>query len=295
MKSSFEWERRIYCPCCFSSRRKTKFSMKFSEPKVFNFIEKYYGGKIKKEFFGNTRFTIFSCSNCSLVYQENILTDQSAELFYEEYISKKASLNKRTDATLDYYIKLNKSVSNLLNFKLNETANKIKVLDFGMGWGHWVRAASAHGIDAFGAELSKARISYAKSMGVRIIDINSKEWFSSFDFINTDQVFEHVSHPPDILKKLKKLMKPRGIIKIFVPNGNYDSIRLNINRFQVGKNSLHPIEHINSFNRRALFSMMKNHGFIPIKILDKRVANSLIRNIFGFPLRRPSWYFELND
>ena len=52
--------------------------MKFSEPKVFNFIEKYYGGKIKKELFGNTRFTIFSCSNCSLVYQENILTDQSA-------------------------------------------------------------------------------------------------------------------------------------------------------------------------------------------------------------------------
>ena len=50
-----------------------------------------------------------------------------------------------------------------------------------------------------------------------------------FDFINTEQVFEHISEPLETLKELKTLLKPGGIIKISVPTADDINRRLKNN------------------------------------------------------------------
>lgn len=63
-----------------------------------------------------------------------------------------------------------------------------------MGWGDWFQMAQSFGCKAAGMELSEARVSHAQSRGVPAV-----EWQElasrRFDFINTEQVFEHVTDP----------------------------------------------------------------------------------------------------
>lgn len=69
---------------------------------------------------------------------------------------------------------------------------RLKVLDFGMGWGGWCRMANAFGHESYGMKLSEKRIEYATKHGVRLV-----QWQDlpdhDFDFINCKQVFEHIN------------------------------------------------------------------------------------------------------
>ena len=59
-------------------------------------------------------------------------------------------------------------------FYPNQKPRDVKVLDFGMGWGHYCIASNAVGFDVYGSELSDVRIKYAQNNGVKLIK-NTKE------------------------------------------------------------------------------------------------------------------------
>ena len=76
---------------------------------------------------------------------------------------------------------------------------ELQFLDFGMGWGKWCQMAKAFGCQVYGLELSKARIKYASSLGISVLS-NEELNHYKFDYINADQVFEHITNPKNTLQ-----------------------------------------------------------------------------------------------
>ena len=137
-----------------------------------------------------------------------------------------------------------------------------------MGWGHYCIAANAVGFNTYGCELSEERIKYAKTKGVNIIK-NTKEINDNFyDFINVEQVFEHLSNPVEILQELSRILKLGGILKISVPNSMHSIKNLRSGSWKPIKDSLEPLQHINSFTNQTLkTSVSYTHLTLPTILL----------------------------
>ena len=152
--------------------------------------------------------------------------------------------------------------------------SSLSILDFGMGWGAWALMAKAFGCDSFGSELSAERIQHARSNGIKVISWDEIPQ-NRFDFINTEQVFEHIPEPLETLRHLGSGLKTDGILKISVPFADDIERRLSLMDWKSSKgssNSLNPVaplEHINFFRRQSLSKMAGLAGFeellIPIK------------------------------
>jgi SAM-dependent methyltransferase len=134
--------------------------------------------------------------------------------------------------------------------------------------------AKAFGCGAYGSELSKDRIAYAQSNGLKVVEWDELP-MHQFNLINTEQVFEHIPNPLETLRHLKKALAPGGLIKISVPTANDIQRRLKIMDWKAKKttkNSLNPVaplEHINFYRRNSIIKMAGIAGLeevlIPLK------------------------------
>ncbi len=138
-----------------------------------------------------------------------------------------------------------------------------------MGWGEWALMAKAFGCEVYGSEISSSRIAYAKAQGIRIVD-----WadipMHQFDYISTEQVFEHIPEPLDTLRYLGKALAPQGMIKISVPNGTNIRKLLRTMNWKAAKedcdslNPVSPLEHINCFSGDVIKRMAAQAGMRPV-------------------------------
>ena len=195
-------------------------------------------------------------------------------------------------------------LSVILYFK--SKPSQISVFDFGMGWGKWCYMAKAFGCDTYGTELSETRIEYAKRNGIKVITWDEIPEYK-FDFINTEQVFEHIPNPLDTLRYLRDSLKPRGLIKISVPNGKNIKKKIKIGDWMApkgSKNSLNyvsPLEHINCYTRTSVIEMADHAGLVRVRLplflqiasampwnTPKRILKNIVipfyRDLFGIHL-----------
>ena len=58
-----------------------------------------------------------------------------------------------------------------INFIVNQfIVNKVNILDFGAGWGHWLNSGEKLKYSPYALEMSKHRKKYISNLGIRIID-----------------------------------------------------------------------------------------------------------------------------
>jgi SAM-dependent methyltransferase len=283
---------RLNCPVCDCSESLTLYKESFAKGATFSFIKDYYNHRISKKQLRIGFYELVRCSNCTLIFQKHIPDKKSLEDIYERAINKYDSLNKREHASSGYFRSLLISASTVNYFIHKSRARDIKVLDFGMGWGHWALAAKALGFNVEGAELSKSRIKFAKLQGLKIVNPFNNDR-NKYDFINTDQVFEHLDKPFETLSQLSKSLNPNGIIKIFVPNANHDYRSLKSGEWLPRKDSFHPLEHLNGFNSKSLNILAKRCNLFPVRItnLSSRSFFKLLRQQIKHFTGAPSWYF----
>ena len=244
---------RPCCELCGSDKKKTLLSREFTHPSIWNFLNTYYGGKIESHDLANGKYEIAKCSKCGFMWQAYILNDELMEKLYNHWISLEQSLNKKRYANISLYSGYARQVENI-SFLLNKKPFEINVLDFGMGWGYWCLMAKAFGYNVSGLEISKERINFAKKNGIDVIggsDITSDK----FDFINAEQVFEHISDPGGTLKLLARSLKKGGIIRISVPDGKKIEHELANPEWMASKNAIQPLEHINCFTHKTLLKL----------------------------------------
>ena len=152
---------------------------------------------------------------------------------------------------------------------LNKPLATMQTLDYGMGWALWAQIAKELGCKSFGFDLSTVRMRAAAQQGINVLeDVNFPA--DAFDFINTEQVFEHVPDPLALAVKLSKSLRPGGILKVSVPNGTDIVERLKIGNWGAAKgtkqslNPVAPLEHINCFNEKTLIKMGLKANLIPV-------------------------------
>ncbi|TWT52685.1 Ubiquinone biosynthesis O-methyltransferase [Rubripirellula amarantea] len=272
---SYAFVERHQCPVCNSQNQETIFQEPFVSGATWHFLESYYRGRITKAALRNGVYTIKQCIDCSFCFQSQVLGDHGMQTLYEEWISPAESREKQRLSGDNDSVAIATQVQTLARL-LGRPPSECSVLDFGMGWGHWCQMAGAHGYQAFGLELSEQRIAAAQENGVQVIrDLETCD--RNFDFVNCEQVLEHVSDPVGTLKTICQILRPGGYTRISVPNGRQLPDQIRQGTWKPSKDSIHPLEHINSFSNLTLKLAAKHAGleFIRQPILQYPTSSSL--------------------
>jgi SAM-dependent methyltransferase len=198
-----------------------------------------------------------------LLFQRDVPDDALLLELYGQWLGKNDELAPhQPPMTLEYHANMAQEVMQLVALMRSRVSDnrRLKFLDFGMGWGHWAQTARALGADVYGLEYSPEKIAHAKSLGFKILDGNDLA-LHKFDFINTEQVVEHLADPRATVSKLTACLAPRGVLKLSVPDGR--QIKATMNNW-TWKDSyprrsevmeIHPLEHLNCFTSKSLTSM----------------------------------------
>jgi len=250
--------KRLQCPVCQSNNLNTRYSQSYENDAIKNYLDDFYNpqGGVEHVYLEGTDYSLKGCMDCNLVFQENIPNDDLMFRLYEQWIDANIVCKAQEQYPLWYHESYANQVVDLISY-FKETPNNLTFLDFGMGWGKWCLMAKAFGCKVYGLELSEARIAYAKSNGLDVLkntDLSKYE----FDYINTDQVFEHIPKPLETLQDLIQCLKPNGVIKISVPNGNtiekvLEHMDWNAKKGESNSlNAVAPLEHINCFKSQTI-------------------------------------------
>lgn len=299
--SQNKWfEIRKECPACSSDRFKTVYETRFDESPVKDYLLGFYlpQGMVEFEYLKNSSYRLCECENCGLIFQKDVPNDALMERVYEHWIDPVKAMTRHQKESIGYHLLLEQELVKIIAY-IRKDPSDLCFLDFGMGWGDWAIKAKKIGCDTYGTELSEERIKYACANGVKILNWNQIP-DHRFDFINTEQVLEHLPQPLDTLRYLKSALKPDGIIKISVPTANNIRHRLKNMDWKARrgtKNSLNPVaplEHLNFFTRHALLNMAAKAGMkevvIPLAMqyrrLNIRGGPKYIMRSFLNPLRR---------
>jgi len=306
---------RKKCPACTSAEFKTIYENALDKGPVKEYLDGFYSvqGMVEHEYLKGAQYVLCECNSCGLIFQRDIPNDQLMDRLYEHWLDPKKvfELNKKEE-DLGYYARYAQEVMQIFSF-LNKEPASVKILDFGMGWAKWAMMVKAFGGDAYGMELSKERIEYAKANGIKVINWDEVP-NHQFDLINTEQVFEHIPEPLETLKHLSKGLRSGGLIKISVPTANDIERRLKVMDWKAPKgtanslNAVSPLEHINYYRRRTFTEMAAKAGLkevqIPISvqrqfITDHRGIKQKIKN-FIFPfyvnvLKKRNYVFLRKD
>ena len=131
-----------------------------------------------------------------------------------------------------------------------------KILDIGCGLG-WILSTLGEDWDKHGIEISKFASSHAAQFGN--IHNGTLDDFtgSEFDVIIMNHVIEHLSDPIGVLKKIRRLLNPKGIFIIGTPDFDSAAARRYGSNFRL----LHDPTHISLFSSDSMHRCLRDHGF----------------------------------
>ena len=82
-----------------------------------------------------------------------------------------------------------------------------------------------------------------------------------FDFVNLDNVLEHVLDPVELLRKIRGIVGSDSVVRIEVPNDFSRFQSLLLERNCTENTWVGPPEHLSYFNKDSLTSLFRNEGF----------------------------------
>jgi SAM-dependent methyltransferase len=224
---------------------------------------------VEFEYLRDQEYILCECADCELIYQQEIPNNFLLHKIYEEWIDPKKCFELyERPRRIQYFSYLSSEIIGLISL-FDRPPMELKFLDFSMGWGHWSRIAQSFGCTVYSTEFSPSKIDYARHKGVQVIDYTDIQ-SHQFDFINTEQVFEHLPDIRSTLTYLKGSLKAGGLLKISVPNAPDIKKRLKTWNWNAPKgssdslNPVAPLEHINCFNHSSLIQLAKRCGLVPI-------------------------------
>ena len=161
---------------------------------------------------------------------------------------------------------------------------ELKVLDVGSLYGLFLAAAKKEGWQVFGLEPSTKEAVYAREKYNLTIFETTIEGFESdmkYDTITFWDVFEHLPHPQEVLKKVESLMCPKGILIIRIPNANglLHKLSFLLYRVSFGKISF-PVE-----------KLFENHSFV---YTERGIKREILKHHFKVITKYKEPMIDLN-
>lgn len=249
-----------------------------------SFLKNYYKGRIDINLLKEFQYILKECNHCKLIFQQFIPDHNFSEKLYEDIIDKEDSLLKKDNFEKKNYKKLSYEI-NLINNIFKKKPKDISILEFGAGWGFWLNYLKIRGYNVHGYEVSESRINFMTQNKINVLtnidNINNK-----FDFIFSEQTFEHISNPKEMLLSLSKILKEEGYIFLRFPSAFLFKPKLN-KSYKPNNDCAHPLEHINLFKKNSFKAMVSDTNLEIISLKSKfsfSIKNTLkdIKNLFYF-------------
>ncbi len=253
------FDSRTICPLCHSSKVKIIFSKKYEDIKTREFFKSHLNKKFPMKILNNKFYEISECEKCNFIFQKNILNKKYNNKFYNDYIDHEAALNK------DLFKRNNLLYESEIDLINRIFADKnIRILEYGAGLGAWLKSIKNAGYkNLYAIEISKKRRDYLKKYNIKC-SANLKNQNKKFDLIYSDQTFEHLMQPGEVIKNLSKLLKNNGYIIFKIPSGIRFKKKLG-DKYFAQKDEATPLEHINIFTKGSLNYIQKKFKFKKVK------------------------------
>ena len=205
-------------------------------------------------------FSMRQCRSCRFSYVEDYRTDFD-NIYNEDYYRGAGA-----DRSIDYVYELQNSSRTIRHYEwkgICAAFNELcpgggRWLDYGCGVGGLVKFAIETGLDATGFEEGWGA-GIGRLAGVPILRSSELEDYAgSFDFISAIEVLEHVPKPIDVLRHMRKLLRPGGVL--FITTGNAQPWRQKLLSWNYAKC---PDVHISFYEPDTLARCMTLTGFHP--------------------------------
>lgn len=300
------FETRKKCPACASENFNIIYENRIDQSPIKDYLLDFYSQQIKSDFqyLEGSVYILCECQNCGLIFQRDIPNKVLMEKLYGDWIAPLE--HQYEEKNFSDNVADAREIMQIIAY-FGKEPSSLRFFDFGMGLGQWALMAKGFKCQSYGTDLIDDLIEYAKSAGINVITWDEIPQHS-FDFINTEQVFEHIAEPLSTLKHLSKALKNKGILKISVPPANNIDRALRIMDWKAPRNSnnslnpVAPLEHINCFRRSSILKMADEAGlneiFIPIKTQYrfatdwdgiKGIAKNIFRPIYRNILKKQNY------
>jgi 2-polyprenyl-3-methyl-5-hydroxy-6-metoxy-1,4-benzoquinol methylase len=156
---------------------------------------------------------------------------------------------------------------------LDNTGQKLRVLDLGCGNGSLSNVIAQQGYEVVGVEESGQGIAVARSsfpncefIQGSIYDLPYKQLKNSFDVVISVEVIEHLFYPKELVKSARNCLKPGGRLILTTP---YHGYLKNIILALSGKMDKHFTAlwdggHIKFFSVKTLTTLLETEGYTDI-------------------------------
>lgn len=170
-------------------------------------------------------FAIVKCMNCNFLFTNPRPDEAHLYKYYqsEDYISHTNKSNNPINSL--YKVARHFTIKNKLNL-LSKYHRGGNLLDYGCGTGEFLKAAKKKDWDVTGYEPTmEAHKAMDETIKDRVFhNIDDLKYNKHFHIITLWHVLEHISDLNAVIKKLKKMLRPEGLLIIAVPNHeSYDA------------------------------------------------------------------------
>lgn len=278
---------RDHCTVCSSPDVTIRYALRYQGSELSRYFANYYGldrRGLEGDYAAALRdaeFVLQECARCHAITQRFAPDEAVANKLYGEWIDDDPGrVYKRHPKFLEYTHQLQEAMiltRFLLRHRAKSVPSDLKVLDFGLGWGRFAAAMQACGCQVYGFDLSHERTELARKKGIQILSYDQIPG-QELDFINTEQVLEHVPEPLETGRHLSRGLTRGGVLKISVPfarwmeNGGELKFDWSMGSSEkepgAGKGSpmpVFPLEHLTYFKRPSLDVMAGLLGMRPVK------------------------------
>ena len=164
--------------------------------------------------------------------------------------------NERDMSSIKEGVRYRKNVSQEIDFINNLPGGRI--LDVGCGCGHFLNALGKQWTAKVGVEPSKVDYFWPFALLFKYELHHCELPGDFFDAVILYHVIEHVEDPVDLIKEVRRVLKPNGHLLLGTPNFGCWVAR----RFGKNFRLLHDKTHISLFTKDSMVYFLEDHGFI---------------------------------
>jgi SAM-dependent methyltransferase len=230
-------------------------------------------------------YDVVRCTRCRLVFVDARTAPPPSEL-YPPF--------EQTDTAAQRSARSALSLFTLQRARFVESVKpKGRLLDYGAGSGAFARFMAARGFDAVGLEPYSLGAT-TEETGLKLIRAplaQVKASVGKFDVITLWHVLEHLDRPVEILKELRSLLAPGGVVVVSVPNFASWQSRV----FAGGWFHLDPPRHLVQFEPDTLADCLARAGFRVTReapFLPEYGASGWIQSALNRVLPHPNFLYE---
>lgn len=282
--SGSSFAKRVGCPACAGARWRTVYSCRYDRAPLRDYISAHFDrrGQVTWQGLEGAEYRVERCLDCGLCFQREVPTDELVREVYDHWVAPDEVGEGFGDERLDAFLRgewggtfdcqhthprwswAAHEMHHIADL-LQRPPNRLRVLDFGMGWSTWARAVRGMGCEVIGHEKSEKCAAFAERLGFEMVGYDELGE-QRFDFINTEQVFEHLVDPYTVLRHLRGAVRPGGIIKISAPRAWRVASRLSgvdVSRARADRGAFFPLEpviHLQCFSPGSVAALADRVG-----------------------------------